>query len=507
MDETSITVEVRKGARSISINSYCIGDKVLAGRADEAGIKLNARDISRHHCNIYFKTGGFLVEDLSLNGIDRAGGQGSADYLYGDRFSAGEFSIIVSRHQTTEKNIDIAAVRRESLSALIEQIDLNILSGSQHSMSNRVEAALDRILFSKGLKDEKLRKLIKQELKDEALGLGPLENLLRDESISEIMVIAHNAIYVEEKGRLRKTDLVFTSEESVRTVIDRIIAPLGRRIDESSPMVDARLADGSRVNAVISPLAIKGAALTIRKFSKKPFSMDDLVKFKTLNREMASFLKKAVDARQNIVISGGTGSGKTTLLNVLSAQISNEERVVTIEDAAELQLQQPHLVSLETKPANVEGRGEITIRDLVRNALRMRPDRIIVGECRGKEALDMLQAMNTGHDGSLTTTHANSPAEAVARLETLSLMAGLNLPSRAVREQIAGAVDIIVQQSRFAGGERKITSITEVAGMDDDGSVKLCEIYSYNRKQLSEQSGEGFVSTGWLPGFLIAGEG
>ena len=290
----------------------------------------------------------------------------------------------------------------------------------------------------------------------------------------------------------------------MRAIIERIVTPLGRRIDESSPLVDARLRDGSRVNAVIRPLALRGSAITIRKFSKTPLTLEKLIEFGALTEAMGRFLTRCVKAKRNVVISGGTGSGKTTLLNVLSAAIPSDERIVTIEDAAELQLGQPHVVSLETRPPNMEGKGEYTIRDLVKNELRMRPDRIVVGECRGGEALDMLQAMNTGHDGSLTTTHANSPREAVTRLETLVLMSGLELPVRAIREQIAGAVHVLVQQSRLSDGSRKVTSITEVTGIDDEGEIELVPIFQFIRTGTGPNGkveGE-FRATGFLPTFL-----
>ncbi len=342
------------------------------------------------------------------------------------------------------------------------------------------------------------------EITDEALGLGPLERLLADESVSEIMVVDPTTIYVERFGKLQTTALRFTDDEAVRAVIERIVTPLGRRIDESTPLVDARLRDGSRVNAVIRPLAIKGSCITIRKFAKVPLTMDNLIGFGSMNAAMAKFIRRSVKARKNIVISGGTGSGKTTLLNVLSGEVPVEERIVTVEDAAELQLTQPHVVSLESRPANMEGRGEYTIRDLVKNALRMRPDRIIVGECRGGEALDMLQAMNTGHEGSMTTTHANSPNEALGRLETLALMSGLDLPSRAIREQIAQSIDLIVQQTRFSDGSRRITAISEVVGMGDDEQIELHDIFSFHRTGTGEGGkvlGE-FRASGYLPSFL-----
>ncbi len=302
----------------------------------------------------------------------------------------------------------------------------------------------------------------------DVLGYGPLEPLLEDPSVSEIMVNRYDQLYVERNGRLMETAYRFTGEPQLRRVIERIVARVGRRIDESSPLVDARLEDGSRVNAIIPPLAVNGSSLTIRKFAGTPYTSEDLINFGTFSREVATVLDAAVRAKMNILVSGGTGTGKTTLLNVLSAFIPSDERIITIEDAVELQLQQEHVVRLESRPANIEGRGEITIRDLVRNSLRMRPDRIVVGEVRGAESLDMLQAMNTGHEGSISTLHANSPRDAISRMETLVLMAGMDLPLRAIREQIASAIDIIVQISRHKDGVRRVTHVTEVHGMEGD---------------------------------------
>jgi len=312
------------------------------------------------------------------------------------------------------------------------------------------------------------RERIMQEITDEILGFGPITSLLQDESVSEIMVNGPYQVYVERKGKLELTPITFADNDHVLHIIEKIVAPLGRRIDESSPLVDARLKDGSRVNAIIPPLALNGPTITIRKFAKEPFKVDDLINFGTLTPNMALFLEACVRARINMVVSGGTGSGKTTTLGILSAYIPADERIITIEDAAELQLQQSHVISLETRPANVEGKGQITIRDLVINSLRMRPERIIVGEVRGGEALDMLQAMNTGHDGSLTTGHANTPRDMLSRLETMVLMAGMDLPLRAIREQISSAVDLIIQQSRMRDGSRRITHITEVLGLEGD---------------------------------------
>ncbi len=317
-----------------------------------------------------------------------------------------------------------------------------------------------------------------EEVRDEAIGLGLLEPLLADPTTTEIMVNRVDEIFVERAGRLVRVPLAFSSEKAMMGVIERIVAPVGRRIDESSPLVDARLKDGSRFNAIIPPLALKGPSMTIRKFSKRKLGAEDLIKFGSANAQMVEFLQMAVKQHKNIIVSGGTGSGKTTLLNILSNFIPEGERIVTIEDAAELQLHHEHLVSLESRPANAEGKGQIAIRELVKNSLRMRPDRIVVGECRGGEALDMLQAMNTGHDGSLTTAHANSPRDMLARLEVMVLMAGMDLPVTAIREQVASAVDIIVQQTRFACGSRKITRITEVTGVES-GKIQLQDLFEF----------------------------
>ncbi len=385
-------------------------------------------------------------------------------------------------------------IRREINEVMVGRVDL-VAASRGHTDAEKIaklresiESIIDEIVATRtDLADFNVqdRAEIKQQILDEQLGLGPLEDLMRDPSVSEIMVNGPKQIYVERGGKLTMSDRVFSNDSHLRVVIERIVAPLGRRIDEASPMVDARLPDGSRVNAIIEPLALKGATLTIRRFGSKQLTIDDLVRFGSLPLEAVAFLRAIVEARLNVIVSGGTGSGKTTFLNILSNFIPAGERIVTIEDAAELHLDKEHVVSLESRPPNIEGRGAVSIRDLVKNSLRMRPDRIVVGECRGGEALDMLQAMNTGHDGSLTTLHANTPRDALARLETLVLMAGFELPIRAIREQIASAVDVVVQIDRMRDGNRKVTSITEVVGMEGD-IVTLQEIVRFQSRGLDE---------------------
>jgi len=381
------------------------------------------------------------------------------------------------------------SLKEEIKNLLIEGMDQDLLNEEDEEKKRETfRKSVDEIL--KQLSDERMLKIppgiqkrIIEDVLDNVLGLGPLEKLLREEEISEIMVNGPKQIYIERKGKLILSDVTFKDDEHVQHIIEKIISPLGRRCDESQPLVDARLKDGSRVNAIIPPLALNGPTITIRKFKKDPLQVSDLIRFGTLTQEMADFIEACVLGRLNIVISGGTGSGKTTTLNILSGFIPEDERIITVEDAAELQLRQPHVVSLETRPPNIEGKGEITIRDLIKNTLRMRPERIVVGECRGGEALDMLQAMNTGHDGSLTTGHANSPRDMIRRLETMVMMSGMELPMKAIRENIASAVDMIVQQSRLKDGSRKITYITEVQGMEGD-TVVLQDIFIFEQQGL-----------------------
>ena len=393
-------------------------------------------------------------------------------------------------------------------SELLKIMDLrrkDVASMTSEELRKETKECLEKVLTALETDIPALIQLdsLRKRVIDEAVGLGPLEDLLEDESVTEIMVNARNEIFVEKSGQIQRTATEFTTDKAVIDVIERIVSPLGRKIDESSPMVDARLPDGSRVNAIIPPLAIKGPTITIRKFPSKRLTAEDLVGYGSMTDDMAAFLKICVKHKKNIIISGGTGSGKTTLLNVLSCFIPDGERVITIEDAAELQLNLSHLISLESRPSNSEGRGAVQIRDLVRNSLRMRPDRIVVGECRGAEALDMLQAMNTGHEGSLTTLHSNSPRDAIARMETMVMMAGMDLPITAIRDQITSAIDVIVQQTRLACGSRKITYITEVTGMES-GKIQLQDIFRFHRTGFNTETGKTigrFGPEGVVPSF------
>ncbi len=386
---------------------------------------------------------------------------------------------------------------------LIAELDPQMDISKTEEVRHTIEDLYDQILSQEGtILSRQERQRLFEQIVAEILGFGPIEPLLADESITEIMVNGPNKIYIERKGKLEKVNLTFESDDHLMRIIDRIVSPLGRRIDESSPYVDARLPDGSRVNAIIPPLALNGPTLTIRKFSKTPLTVDDLIRFGSITAEAVEFLKACVIARLNIIVSGGTGSGKTTFLNILSGFIPDDERIITVENAAELQLRQEHVVTLESRPPNIEGKGEVSIRDLVINCLRMRPDRIVVGECRGGEALDMLQAMNTGHDGSLTTAHANSPRDTLSRLETMVLMAGMDLPVRAIREQVASAVDLIIQQSRMQDGSRKVINVTEVQGMEGDVIV-MSDIFAFEQQGMEAGRVIGRLKpTGIRPKFI-----
>ena len=421
-----------------------------------------------------------------------------------------EASAFAGRHSTVSQN-DIMqqlklAIHRRIVDEMTPEEERLLIQGedAREQIKNVISAYSSREIAENSQVLTRADRLqLVDDICNELLGLGPLEPLLKDESITEIMVNGPKDIFIEQNGKLKLTDIRFYDETHLMSIIERILNPLGRRVDESSPLVDARLADGSRVNIIIPPLSLVGPAVTIRKFSKTALSINDLVKFGTLNENMAQFLEACVKARLNILVSGGTGSGKTTTLNALSSFIPETDRIVTIEDAAELKLQQRHVVTLESRPANLEGTGEITIRDLVRNALRMRPDRIIVGEVRSGEALDMLQAMNTGHDGSLTTAHANTPRDVLSRLETMVLMAGMELPIKAVRSQVSSAIDLILQQSRIRDGSRKITHITEVQGMEGE-TIILQDLFKYVQDYI-DSNGKSighFEASGLQPNFM-----
>ena len=445
-----------------------------------------------------------LLKRIEQGHSGNSSGQSSSDN------QSGEGSRLSSL-QARRVNAPITSPQAGSYFDLKTRVQNKLLSELDPSMDvTRTDEVRRTIqdLFEQILAEENIvlsrpeRARLFEQIAAEILGFGPLQPLLEDDTITEIMVNGPKSVYVERKGKIHRVPVTFENNDHVMRIIDRIVAPLGRRIDESSPYVDARLQDGSRVNAVIPPISLVGPTLTIRKFSKNPITVEQLIQFGSVSPEAIQFLKACVEARLNVLISGGTGSGKTTLLNVMSGFIPNDERIVTIENAAELQLRQEHVVTLESRPPNIEGRGEITIRDLVINSLRMRPDRIIVGECRGGETLDMLQAMNTGHDGSMTTAHANSPRDALARVETMCLMAGMDLPVRAIREQVASAVDVICQQERMRDGTRKITTITEVSGMEGD-VVTMTDIFVFEQTGMENGKIVGRLRpTGLRPKFM-----
>ncbi|MEW8506904.1 MAG: ATPase, T2SS/T4P/T4SS family [Candidatus Thiodiazotropha sp.] len=521
------------------------GDRCVIGSARHSDLVFKHRHIAKKHATLFTQNNQVHIEDLgSITGtwVNRERVISFGPLAENDEITIGDVSLRVEYESeglkaTTpqnpvkdiykvtesagESNCDIESINtgideqgkvilywtRIIHERLISEMDLrrkDVHNMSDEQLRTEAEALIDKIIsnLSSDLSNDIDIPKLRGSVINEAVGLGPLERFLEDDSITEIMVNNHKEVFVERTGKLINSGESFSSDQAVMSVIERIITPLGRRVDEGSPMVDARLKDGSRVNAIIPPLAIKGPSLTIRKFAKKRLTFNDIVEYGSMSQEMVDFLRVCVEQRKNIIVSGGTGSGKTTLLNVLSSFIPDNERIVTVEDAAELKLYQPNLVSLEAKPANIEGRGAVTIRELVKNTLRMRPDRIIVGECRGGEALDMLQAMNTGHDGSLATTHANSPRDALSRLEVMVLMAGMDLPVTAIREQISSAVNIIVQQTRYACGSRKISKITEVTGIEG-GTIQLQDIFEFRQHGFNEQGKvKGlFTATGFIPSF------
>ncbi len=410
-----------------------------------------------------------------------------------------------SSQVSTSNNKSFEDLKRHIHAKLVEKLDFTRVKDlASDALRRDIRRVVEHLCDTENpLLNRMERERLIDEVLDETLGFGPLEALLKDPTISDILVNGPKCIYVERRGKLEKSDVTFRDNDHLMQIIDRIVSKVGRRVDETSPMVDARLPDGSRVNAVIPPIALDGASLSIRRFGSNPLKLEDLLNYKAFTPEMAMLMEACIKARLNIIISGGTGCGKTTLLNTLSSFIPNDERVITIEDAAELQLQQEHVVRLETRPPNIEGKGAVTTRDLVRNALRMRPERIIIGECRGAETLDMLQAMNTGHAGSMTTLHANSVRDALARLETMIMMAGFELPVKAMRTQIASAVDLIIQANRLQGGPRRITSITEVMNMEQDVII-MQEIFRYRQLGI-DQNGRAygqFEATGVRPSFI-----
>jgi len=546
-----ISVKTNKGTKVDE--KICQQDSCVLGKDDNCFIQLHGWKINKEHLRLTRQEDGVFIEDLNSrsgttvngNSINKFGPVQEQDMIeihsyqiniknhltinaataQPDKFQASEYTTsseqedtqtveqeakqeaLTEQIQANKQNSDHVRLWRGKVhKELLKQMDLRRIN--VNSMSDEeLRAFTDKMIANiVGEMDEFPQDLNKQQIAEqvlnEAVGLGPLESLLAMEDVSEIMVNAADEIFYEKAGKITKSDVTFTDDRSVLAAIERIVTPLGRRIDESSPAVDARLKDGSRVNAVIPPIALKGPCITIRKFMKERLAAKDLVNFDTLNDDMVNFLEMAVKHKQNIIISGGTGSGKTTLLNVLSNFIPIHERVITVEDAAELRLNQINLISLEARPPNQEGKGEVSIRELVKNCLRMRPDRIVVGECRGGETLDMLQAMNTGHDGSLSTAHANSPRDCISRLEVMVMMAGIELPILAIREQISSAVNIIVQQTRFACGTRKIISICEVSGVEGN-RIQLGEIFKFQQSGYDENGkikGD-FVATGIVPQF------
>jgi len=456
-------------------------------------------------------TPGLFIEHKEIDQVQlkEAGLEKSADFWQKQGLADASAEAVVS-----EEADKMTLLKRRIHSRLIDELNLKRLdlktfieTKNIAELRAKAEALITNILAEEAgsfISSAEIRRRLVKEVLDEALGLGPLEDLLADPTITDIMVNNKDEIYVERYGKIELTQKKFISNEQVKTVIQRIIAPIGRRVDESVPMVDARLSDGSRVNAIIPPLSLTGPSVTIRKFRKERFKIEELVKFNTLDGPMSDFLKASVLARKNMIISGGTGSGKTTVLNVMSAFIPESERIITIEDAAELKLHQQHWIRLESRPPNIEGKGAVTVRDIFRNTLRMRPDRIIIGECRGLESLDMLQAMNTGHDGSMTTIHANSTHDVLSRLDSMILMSGVELPIRAIREMIASAIDLIVHTARLSDGTRKIIQITELAGMKDELHIDLRDIFAFKQSGIDTKGNVlgNFQATGYIPSFI-----
>ena len=530
-------------------NFHCPVSECTIGKARDNFVQLRGWKVANHHAEVTRTSEGLFIEDktgkssIEVNGNDvnhhgpirssdviiiagyhiKAGmsGDGGDDIDEDDDDAFDDMKTVfgVQHHAVLQESEEISKTlinlqhdekfkwRNRVHEELLAAMDLrrtDISSMDEAKLRKHVEGLVNEIITEMGpkLPADVDQTVLASDVLNEAVGLGPLEELLADDSVTEIMVNKFDEIFIEQAGKLTLSDITFSSDDAVMTSIERIVSPLGRRIDESSPLVDARLKDGSRVNAIIPPLALRGPCLTIRKFAKQKLQAQDLVNFGALNDGMVKFLETAVKNHMNILISGGTGSGKTTLLNVLSNFIPPTERIITVEDAAELKLTQPHLVSLEARPANLEGKGAIPIRDLVKNCLRMRPDRIVVGECRGGETLDMLQAMNTGHDGSLTTAHANTPRDMIARLEVMVMMSGLDLPVSAIREMVASAIHMIVQISRYSDGSRRITNITEITGVES-GIVSMQDIFRYQQEGFDENGkvkGQ-FEATGAIPHF------
>ncbi len=526
----------RGGERAIALDAAA---ETLVGRAPENTVVLSGNTVSRQHLSVVCRGGAYWARDKGSTYGTRLNGErlnGESALKGGDCLQVGEFLLTFSDDtaKAPEKKgsgtvaaadgefakdpalaamaalytDDMMAMKKRIHEQVLFKLNLPEIATKQiedEEMRSKLEMALDQVLreVRHELPRELAGDLFRQALLDELIGYGPITPMLRDETVDEVMVNGPSRIFVERKGRLYETGARFFDDRHLITIIQRVVEPLGRHVDEASPMVDARLPDGSRVNAIIPPLALDGSSVTVRKFAKKKLTTDDLITFGSMTPDIALFLEEAVRARQNIVVSGGTGSGKTTLLNVLSQFIPRGERLVTIEDSAELKLSHRNIVRLEARPANIEGRGRVAIRDLVINALRMRPDRIVVGECRGPEALDMLQAMNTGHDGSLTTAHANTPRDCLSRLENMVMMAGFDLPSAAIREQIASAVNLIVQQNRLPDGSRKIVQISEVTGREG-ATILLQDIFIFEQQGFSPEGkvlGQ-IVATGNIPQFV-----